>query len=397
MLQLATYPFLFLRSARAARVMAAAPGYLAEHPGRYQLPLRLEMDELWRDSRVLSTFGFRASVIDNEVHVSPGLSDGIGRGILTERDLLEEDATVFQYRAEISARGSGRSYRNWLRERPRYSRLFSFLATHVGDDAALRLLPILVRIAYRTTRPLEGFFSSFATVLHFELAEHWDDEQELEDILERARRGAVDHLGDDDLTIQKPELEDPAGWIDDEVFTALVERYQQLPIAPLARINLLGTDKQREHAREALRMPWQFFNRYTGAIDDRLGDYFPPAMTIALDDPGFPRGSTLLWISPLLRESEFPVDGRTYSDWLNVFLKGRILSRALQSGSTGPNEQCPHVTCGYHSSGLCRGWMTVPKAAADCEFPEFLARITNHRLSADGRVLEPITTIHQED
>jgi len=375
--------------------MSGPAVYLAAHPGHYSLPLQLELDERWRLSSMLGTIGFRADVAEDGVKLSPVESGVVARGTLTERDLIEEDATVFQYRAEIAGRGTGRAYRNWLRERPRYTRLFAFLARHFGDDRALRALPVLVRVAYRTTRPIESFFKSFGTLIG-ERRSGWDliadqdlDDETLEEVLFGNLR---EHLGSVDvseLTMGKPELDDPAGIIDDQSFETLAAHYQQLPIAPLTQINLHGSENQRGIATEALRAPWRFFNRWSREFDHSLVDYLPPAITVALDDPNFPFGSSLLVISPLLNRTEFPlIKGHTYADWLNAVLKARMLWRGFPEGMTGDNARCPHATCAYHPSGLCQGWMTIPAQAADCEFPEFFTATTKHTLSIDGGALE---------
>lgn len=391
-LQLVSYPLLLLRAARAGRVMAGPSIYMANHPGYYPLPLRFEMDERWRLSTMLGTIGFRATVADDAVGLSPVEGSTARRGVLTERDLLEEDATVFQFRAEISGAGTGKAYRRWLRERPRYTRLFSFLATHFGDDAALRLLPILVRIAYRTTRPIEAFFRSFGTLKLEGLHDDPTLDDTLEEVLFSNLREPMGTVEARDLTMGTPELDDPEGLIEDAAFDELAARYPQLPIAPLTRINLHGSEEQRGVVNQALRDPGSFFNRWTRAFDNRLLDYLPPAITVALDDPDFPFGSSLLFISPLLGQTEFPqIAGVTYADWMNPVLKGRMVWRAIADAAAGPNTRCPHTTCSYHPTGLCRGWMTVPASADDCEFPRFLASTTKHQLGADANVLEPVT------
>lgn len=396
-LQLLSYPLLFLRSARAGRVMSGPAVYMAAHPGRYSLPLQLELDERWRLSSMLGTIGFRADVAEDGVKLSPVESGIVARGTLTERDLIEEDATVFQYRAEIAGRGTGKAYRNWLRERPRYTRLFAFLARHFGDDGALRALPVLVRVAYRTTRPIKSFFKSFGTIIA-ERRRGWDliadqdlDDEALEDILFSNLRGHLGSVDVHELTMAKPELDDPASIIDDQAFETLATSYQQLTISPLTDINLHGSEEQRGVVTEALRTPWRFFNRWSREVDSRLVDYLPPAITITLDDPTFPFGSSLLVISPLLDRTEFPlIKGHTYADWLNAVLKARMLWRVFPEGMVGDNTRCPHASCAYHPSGLCRGWMTIPAQAADCEFPGFFTTTTKHTLSADGTAVESI-------
>lgn len=392
-LQLATYPFLFLRSARAGRVMAGPGLYLRENPGRHSLPLQVTMDERWRMSSMLGTIGFHAQLRGDGVKLSAVEGDAVRRGVLTERDLIEEDATVFQFRAEIAARGKGAAYRNWLRERPRYSRLFSFLVQHLDEDVAMRVLPILVRVAYRTTRPLEGFFRSFGAVLQMGAPDDPDEDEALERVLLDQLREGMGTLGPSDLTMDKPELDDPAGVIGDDALDELARAYAQLPFSLLTQIDRHGSDDQRGIATAALRRPWEFFDRYAQDLDERLTDYLPPAITVSLDHPAFPMGSSLLAPSPLLAKTPFAaIEGVTFGDWTSGAIKGRAMWRGILTAAAGPNARCPHRSCPYHASGMCREWLTIPKAPEDCEFPEFLARSTNHQISADGTALEPVPT-----
>jgi hypothetical protein len=392
--QLATYPALLLRSARAGRVMNGLASYLAQNPGHHPLPLNPQMDEAWRASRMIGTLAFRVSVEKTGVRFTPEIDNPVSRGMLTERDLLEEDATVMQYRAEIGGHGNGAAYRNWLWEKPRYTRLFSFLSAHLGEDAAFRLLPILVRCAYRTTRPLTGFMTSLATLMHEGPALYDDREQDgtLEEVLLSDLKTKLGHVEPDALDMQVPELDDPKGVIDEAGMEQLAQRHMHLPASLLTHIDLHGADDQRGVARKAMREPWAFFKRGEDDYDPRLFDFLPPAIVISLDDPSFPAGSTLLLISPFFAKTPFPTTPEfSYADWLNPMLKSRLLSNSLK-GTAGANSRCPHAECAYHASGLCEGWMTVPSAAVECEFPEFFTRSTKHRLSSDGVALVPVPT-----
>jgi len=392
-LQLLSYPALYLRAVRGGKTMVAPAFYLSANPASYPLPLTFQMDEDWALSSLLSTVAVRAVVREDGVELK-AVEDSVRRGVLTERDLVEGDATVFQYRAEVAGRGLGRAFRRWLREQPRYTRLFSFLAIHFGDDAALRLLPIMVRVAFRSTRPLDTFFGSFATIMHegadfFERLEM--DDEELEELLFADLRSKHGSVAADKLSMQSPEWEDPYGAIDPETFAEIVRRYPQLPVAPLTKLDLEGEDDQRGVAREALRYPERFFDRRKRSYDPRLQDYLPPAITIALDDPDFPQGSTLLALAPVLGRTQVPgLDGISYSEMTSLWLKSRWVWREILSGKAGPNPKCPHLSCAYNSTGLCRGWIKVPSQPEACEFPDFFAQTTRHRVKADGTTLEPL-------
>lgn len=396
-LQLATYPTLYLRAARSARVAVGAGMFLAGNPGRYPLPLRFQMDSEWEFSTMLSTIPFRTVVEEGGVRTE-GVLSNVGRGILTERDLLEEDATIFQYRAEISGQGLGRAYRNWLRERPRYSRVFAFLARHLGkDDAALRLLPVMARAAFRTTRPLDSFLMLFGVIMH-EGSDFFTDissDEDLEELFTADLERKLGTVAADELSIQSPETADPHRVIGVEAFRGLIARFPLQPIGPLADLDANGEPGKGGLAGEALRHPERFFDRRDPDPREDLLAYWPPAITVSLDHPDFPRGSTLLSLSPLMHETQVPgLEGTTYAEWGGSILKNRMIWQEVLAGATGANARCPHAACDYHGSGLCRGWMTIPTEAAECEFPSFFAATTKHRLEGPGGEL---VSVHEEE
>jgi hypothetical protein len=396
-LQLATYPLLFLRAARRARIMVGIPTYLAQHPDEYPLPLGFELDASW--ATVVSTIPFITAVTDEGIDYRPVTDGSVRRGMLSERDLVEEDATVFQYRAETGASERGAAYRRWLHEGKHYRQLFSFLARHFeDDDDALHALPLLARVAYRTTRPIEAFVRSFAYLLSVGLPADPSEDEELESELFDHLRDAMGSVDPSALTLARADIDDPVGVIEPGTFVRLAASFEQLPIAPLAQINLDGNAEQRGVATRALAEPWDFFERGEAAYDPRLGDYLPPAIIVALDDPGFASGSSVLAFSDLLRSTPFgPAQAISYAEWTSVLLQTRWLSKAVIDGATGPNPSCPHDGCEFHPTGLCHGWHPVPNRPADCQFPTFLTATTKHRLRADGSVLEPIARREDED
>lgn len=71
---------------------------------------------------------------------------------LSESDLIEEDASIFQYKVEIGADGTGQGYARWLHEKHRYTMVFKFLSRLLGPENAYTALPPLVRADFARLR-----------------------------------------------------------------------------------------------------------------------------------------------------------------------------------------------------------------------------------------------------
>lgn len=101
---------------------------------------------------------YRISIGDKgELNFSEGDSHDIRSNDLTETQLIEEDASIFQYKTEIGGPGTGKGYYRYLQERGRYTMAFKFLANMIGVDNAYIALPPLVRAAFMTTWPMTTF------------------------------------------------------------------------------------------------------------------------------------------------------------------------------------------------------------------------------------------------
>src|SRR5262249_1119818 len=285
------YPYLFLRAARAGRLLSAMPVYLKAHPGTYALPFSgLGFDDEWQMSRLFSTVPVRLRFTDDGVATEPVLHGGLRRGLIAEHDLVEEDATIFQYRALIGARGTGAGYRNWLRETRGYSHLFSILANRFGDDAALNMLPMLTRIAFHTTRPMHTCAQVLATIVGWHLdLDDADETTFYEPILMEHIEENIGVADEQSLSIAIPESQDAAGFITAEAFDALIARTPQLSVCPLATESRRGTE-DTSTITEILRAPWETFKRGSADVPDQLYPFLPPVFMVRPDTPGFRHG-----------------------------------------------------------------------------------------------------------
>src|SRR5262249_505079 len=152
------------RAVRAGRILANHWVMLKENPGRHEFPIHFELNEEWQTSELIEPAPVKFIMMDKAVKMD-AVAHRATRGVLSEKDLIEEDATIFQYRVEVGGRGSGQSYRRWLAESSHYSSVFSFLSQYMSDDEAFELLPPFVRASFWTTRPLESFAALLGTAL----------------------------------------------------------------------------------------------------------------------------------------------------------------------------------------------------------------------------------------
>ncbi|HEX7461826.1 MAG TPA: hypothetical protein VF317_06605 [Dermatophilaceae bacterium] len=392
-LQVASYPYLFLRAARQGRIMSGVSTLLASNPGEYPIPLPFRLREDWAQSNVLSEIPVKVTVRKDGVHIEAVPPGTVARGLLTELDLVEEDAQIFQYRTEIGSRGNGAAYRRWLRESPRYSRLFLMMARHMGTEPAYRTLPLFVRLAFGTTRPLWAFFKCFALVNHNgpEILARWDTLETLESILLSHLR---DYLGPADLgsvTMDQPEVADPQGLLPPEALATLLHRGGQLAVSPLTRIHVEGDGDEAPGAiTRFLTQPWRCLPR-NGDLPALAVTLMPPLLVIELLGDDFPLGSSVMAISPLLVKTNFAdIPGVTYLDLAKEIYRARSVWKGIAAGAHGPHPRCPHAGCRVHRTGLCHAWFPIPQRAEDCGFPPFLRYTTKHRVADDGSCLVPV-------
>lgn len=392
--QVASYPYLFLRAARQARMMVGAGVYLEQNPGRYPLPLDLATDPSWADSNVLSDIPVKFAFTEDGIATQAVPGRATGRNTLTELDLIEEDAQLFQYRVEIGSRGNGRAYSRWLIEAPRYNRAFSTLRRHLGEDAAYRALHPLVKVAFRTTRPMLAFAMGLAVLkTDGEVLSEWHLHDLLEAVVARRFAEEAGRVEPSALSAQVPELDDPAGLLPDDALKLLLEMGRQLPVAPLTELHLNGDDEQRGALTRMLDTPWEVFQGRRAPLSDLAENFLPPGIVIRLAAPTFPRGATLVIVSPLLVQTPFlladPSGPFNYADWFHEVFRSRSLWKTIASGARGANPSCPHTGCRAHATGLCHGWFPVPRRAEDCQFFLFFRSTTKHDVATDGSTLVP--------
>ncbi|AEV84988.1 hypothetical protein ACWT_3964 [Actinoplanes sp. SE50] len=379
-LQAAAYPMLYLRASREWRMVRTTWNYLAAHPGRYPLPIGIQWDADIRRARQVETAPARIEIRGRSVQVVPASFDKFERGVLVDNDLLEEDASIFQYRVERGGWGSGTDYQRWVNERCSYSAVFSFLRRYLPIDTAYALIPIAARVAYRTTDPLTALAIMVGSSLH-EGDKHIDEENE--DFWEFLMAMSVDRL-------LSPAADEAVGWTRHaDVDAALITSQQMrravdagsfLPINHLARRNVSDASVEK-----VLRRPWEHIAPNGGA-DECATSLLPPATVFELADPARLAISLHRSFAQL-----HPVAGAefTFADVYPTMLQQKLMFD-VQVGGRSALRVCPHQTCRVHGTDLCEGYFPVPREPEDCGFPDLFRMLTGMTVSSDGATLEPV-------
>jgi hypothetical protein len=387
-LQIAAYPLLYLRAARVSLLLGLKWKYLAENPGTYPLPLRLQVGRNLTDSRLVEKNPMRIYIDLPRVQVQPATPGRVRRGTVSENDLVEEDASIVQYRIETGGWGSGADYRRWISRRSSYTAVFSFLTRYVSDETAYALIPIAARLAFRTTRPLEAL----AIILGVALREGMDgesiraDEKYSEFILQLFLDQSFEPVDGRSVSLQQLTIDDSRGAITDEQHRETVGKTTHMPINPMARWNL-GDDS----ATAFLREPWRYVSSSGVLLSDDAVRYFPPAVIFELENPA------RLAISINRRVGSIPLgpgSKLTVADAIPEVLQLKLLLD-VELGDRAPLRVCPHEACVYHGKNLCDGYFPVPRRKEDCRFPMMFESASGHTVSPTGDTLQPKTIDRQ--
>lgn len=386
-LQVAEYPLLHLRAARQQRLIGQWLSALAHEPVPRPLPIESQVVDDWQWSRLIETVPIRLVIEDDKISMIPIAPGTIVRGALRELDLVEEDASIFQYRIEIGSRGTGAGYRRWLLERTRYCALFHFLTDFMSDDDALNLVPVLTRAAFWTVRPVEALAAMLTDLVRDGADtytrpfpdEDWDDWAE-----DFFRHRLLERFGAADMTATDFRVPDglvKQGVVSSAAFDTMLDRAPILPASLFAR----WSREEDGLIGHTLRAPWQFFERGGAAWDKRLDRFAPPVMIYRLTGEETEAQRAYVHLSESLRTESFR-DIDTWRAIVSELLRGKQLMD-VATRAREPMVRCPHEQCRFHRTGLCDGWLSPPQTADDCEFPEYLAVATNRTVNADGTML----------
>jgi hypothetical protein len=369
-LQALTHPALLHRCLREFSLMMT----ILDGVRRTPIPLTLPLipDSAWRDELDWSTHRRRLLIDANdEPSVAPADPLWPTPADLSELDLLEDSASVLQYKAEIGGQGSGRLYRRWLNEQARYRRTFDFLADQLGTEDGYVALPSLVMGANATNQPVETFVALVAATRRHGIA---------------AARIGIDRYWDFvttflRLTVPRGEPRHPQELFEETDPTISIDRMgmlkmvDDLPHHPLSWIvrETCADERRLDLLRATILHPYRAFDRRLRRSADWLRDFAPPVIAYRLVEDGAAQGDELLSISGVLMDEQPPGGAEHWVQYLMEAIRIRNFTFAtVESALRAETHNCVHTECPHHSVGMCREWNQVPVAHEECKFPEWL-------------------------
>ncbi len=380
-LQAAHYPFVYLDAVRQWNLYQDACDGVRMLPAP-TISMRLPMNPLIRQTIEQSqrAYHVRIDPVARSVDVSGTQSEYLERGDISEAQLLEEDASIFQYRVEIGAAGTGAGYQQWLWERSRYRVVFDYLRTLFGDsDRAVALLPILVRAAYQTTLPM----TAFAYLAGWSVFTGKPDTEAPEEAyalcMSRLEKLPMEH-GD------MPALEQMAGddkfhmITDSDLAELCAAAPRSHPLNGLVQI-VLKRRKDSQYPSWWFK-PFTLFDRSRLSEDESLSALTPPLTIIRLLDRGVPLGHQAMLPNMEIAPADLRSDKRMWPGGLLMALARKQLVLGMFTEAMDVYRHwCPHNDC-VDRSALCKRWPFVPDDWTNCGFPNFLTTLTDRRVAS---------------
>jgi hypothetical protein len=390
-LQALVYPGLFFRCVREFQFVNGILSAL-RHDLSQSVPARFVLPEAVQYVWTSQLQPFRIEITDiGENRSGPAPEGDQPRpNNLTENDLLEDDACVFQYKAEIAGPGTGAGYARWLRERRRYTMTFKLLERMLGEESAFIALPALVRAAFSTTQPM----SVFAALLAFLVRDRTLPEDVGSDMTMTL---IMNLLLDCNLKAGRPDpsrspYDEELLYIDPHSHAEFVAYSVLHPLWPLARRLWPGKgDGGRELKARFLRLPHEKLNRRSGATDPDMMIYWPPATVVRLVHPDVSiRDSVLLFSEQYAGVDCAFMPGVKYPAYRTEVIARRSLAMSMATDFyRSAAHNCHHSGCQFFPVELCKRWLKVPEDPGDCEFPGFVQDVTTRRLNPDSTLVRP--------
>jgi hypothetical protein len=389
-LQVLTHPALFLRCLREFSAVCTVCDELRRAPEMAPVPLTPERS--WTEELAWPTVPVRISVREDGAADAKAATGRPMPNDISETDLLEDSASVFQYKAEIGGEGSVEGYRRWLAEGRKYlyAKTFEFLAATLSPADAYVALAPLVMAAFGTVLPVHTFVSLLAITLREAPAPPRELGADryflylqlvLEESLETGR-----------MPEPRRQLHQEAEQrrIDRETVLGLAEGMPSHPMSPVVE-RAWRDEAAIERLREAILHPHLAFDRRSRDSQRWLEPFRPAVTAFRMLDSGMDVGDTPLYVSPTLVEGGFQPGGMSWQEYLIQLLRIKTFVFAVATPFLRPlPHHCPHTDCRYHEFDMCRAWMNVPAQPDGCGFPEWLANVVNRRLDFSSRMLVPV-------
>lgn len=388
-LQALTHPALYLRCLREWSAVCAVVDELSKAP--QVVPVPFFIGDAWFGDLTWPTYPVRISV-DGEGQ--PRTEDSTSRSMpndISEADLLEDSASIFQYRAEIGSEGTAGGYRCWLNEGSKYlyAKVFEFVSGVLSPADAYIAIPPLVMAAYGTNWPVHIFTWLLAGTVREAPARPSEMGTDLyceylDEVLQASlKRGPAPEPRRNLLQEGDPRR------IDAEAMHELAAGFPMHPLTPVVERAWEGENIGR--LREAMLHPYHAFSRRNREAEDWLEPYRPAVTSFRVLGDGFDVGDTLLYISPTVVGRGSKPDDASWEQFLMELMriKAFVFAVATPFVRSLPHN-CPHTECGYHQLDMCHTWAHVPARHEECTFPAWLRERVKRRVNFDDELLMPI-------
>jgi hypothetical protein len=373
-LQAITHPALYLRCLREFSAIATVLAVLRETPT--PVPVPFIPSEPWGTELILPTHRVRISISDEGMPEleDPG-EDWPQWNDVSEVDLLEDSALIFQYKAEIGSHGQVGGYRRWLQQsQGRSARVFNFLTKYMPAADAYVALPPLVMAANLTNWPVHSFVCLLSMMV-------------------REKVGAPSEMGVDIYwrylengvrsSYPKGERPDPRRLLEQEGEPRRIDRDGMLSLASEISLNPLSPviqkawqeEGQIERLRHGMLNPFEVFEREHRAPAEWVTPFGPPLVGVRVMGE-IEIGIMPIEISPTVIEHGALPSEQAWKEHIVELMrvKAFVFSAATPLLRSLPHN-CPHSDCEFHPLGMCRGWVNIPEDFRDCNFPEWLRRV----------------------
>lgn len=389
-LQAITHPALYLRCLREMSLLWGVVEALRQDP--HDISAQFAVDERSGAQLSMPISRLRVSIDGGQPSITDADSEWPVPEDLSEADLLEDSASVFQYKAEIGGEGTARSYRRWLREGYRYSRTFDFLSGAMSPADAYVALPALVMAAYRTNLPLHTFAWLLALTVGEEPSEpnvrpselgmepYWEH---LELVLAQVLAAAPA------MDPRRSILEEEAHHRIDRA--GMLELSAGMPIHPLSPLVERAWRDEEDIARlqRAMLRPYLAFDRRERSAQRWLEPFRPPVIALRILSEGIELGDSVLAISPTVARSQLLQRGVGWQEYLIELMRMKaFVSANVMPFGGSVRHCCPHRECPFHRHDVCRGWTDIPSSGfQDCNFPDWLFGSFKRRVDFDSGML----------
>jgi len=388
------YPYRYLQSWRELSIALNLLSELRNANYDISLPsidfdrVRLELPAPWRNTITYPSM-VHCFDIDDNGFLSPTERDitDLRPNDLTLTDLIEDATSIFEYKVQIGAVGTGEGYRKWIRSGNKvYANTFRLLAKLLGVNDAYVALPPLVQLAFHTTWPMTVFMN-YANFLK----NYKDRLSSLSPLgIDFVYSILLNKLANDELfpagkpDVNMPTQYDKALFISPLNYEQIVNETQTHSIYSLALRYISLSQNNGYKILAALFHPydidtWRF-----------LGDTFlPPVTGIRIYNSSFKARDTLFIVSKTLKDEATPfAPDISYSDYLPELIKRKDIAYSLCTDLNMLfDHNCHHYECPYYRTNICRRWTAIPKIYTKCGFPDWFRITTGKNINLKNRSL----------